>query len=353
MRNSLKIAASALLLSSCGGTAAPPSSSPPIPSTSPIASSKPAASPAASASGVESPAGQPIIRPALSTPFVYGVAAGDMTSDSAILWTRLSGAGRATAELAESEAFDRPISLPPVQAPAAHDFTVKVEAKDLKPSTAYFYRFKSDGATSPVGRFKTAYAPDYRGGIAMAFTGDAHWSWKPYPLLNSLLKEKLDYFLFLGDLIYEDTGRTTSAEDLEGYRFKYRENREPRDSSESKMVPMRDLYSAFGMYAIFDNHETGASRNKDAPPYTEGGASASGQFVNQTPGFKQRAQALLEYQPFREETVSGTGDPRLDGTTRFYRAVPWGASSELIVLDDRSYRDQALVDPDTPQALDC
>src|SRR5436309_2053671 len=103
MPKSLKIAACALLLSSCGGSAAPPSSSPPIPSASPVASSKPAASAAASASGVESPAGQPIIRPALSAPFAYGVAAGDMTADRTILWTRLSGPGSATAELADNE----------------------------------------------------------------------------------------------------------------------------------------------------------------------------------------------------------------------------------------------------------
>src|SRR5438093_32480 len=116
MPNRLKIAACALLLSSCGVPAAPPSSSPPIPSASLLTPSKPAASAASGATSVESPAGQPVIRPALSTPFAYGVAAGDMTTDRAILWTRLSGPGSTTAELADNEAFDRPISLPPVQA---------------------------------------------------------------------------------------------------------------------------------------------------------------------------------------------------------------------------------------------
>src|SRR5262249_11171239 len=158
-------------------------------------------------------------------------------------------------------------------------FTVKAEARDLKPGTTYFYRFKADGATSPVGTFKTAVAPDQDVPITMAFTGDADWKWRPYPILSFLAKGKLDYFLFLGDLVYEDISPNSSVEDVEGYRFKYRQNREPRDSSASKMTPMQDLYKAFGMYAIFDNHESGASRQKDAPPYLTGGATFNGQPV--------------------------------------------------------------------------
>jgi alkaline phosphatase D len=42
------------------------------------------------------------------------------------------------------------------------DFTVKVEAKGLQPFTAYHYQFKVCGSDkkSPVGRTKTAPAPD-------------------------------------------------------------------------------------------------------------------------------------------------------------------------------------------------
>jgi alkaline phosphatase D len=248
--------------------------------------------------------------------------------------------------------------------PAAHsaqttDFTVKVTANGLTPGTVYYYRFRSGGNVSAVGSFRTAYAADQDASVTIGFTGDAHWAWKPYPLAASLVREPLDTFIFLGDLIYEsrnlETGKngTIAAESLDDFRWKYRENREPRSGSASGMVPMRDLYARFGQYSVFDNHETGTSKTKGAPPYITGGAEAGGQFVNQTEGFRNRIRAYSEYQPVDDATVGGTGDPRLDGTQQFYRAVPWGANVELFVLDDRSYRDAALPNATDPAAADC
>jgi alkaline phosphatase D len=184
--------------------------------------------------------------------------------------------------------------------------------------------------------------------LTLGFTGDAHWAWKPYPLLASLVKEPLDTFIFLGDLLYEsrnlETGKngTIAAESLADFRWKYRENREPRPGSATGMVPMLDLYARFGQYSVFDNHETANSKQSGSPPYITGGAQVGQQFVNQTEGFRNRIRAYAEYQPVEDATVAGAGDPRVDGTLQFYRAVPWGANVEMFVLDDRSYRDAAL-----------
>lgn len=292
----------------------------------------------------------------LTTPFAYGVASGDMTTDSTILWTRTPAAATVVPELSLTPNFENPTALASVQTKADSDFTVKVLASGLKPGTKYYYRFKSGNDVSPIGSFKTAYAPDQRDPVTLGFSGDVDWKWKPYPVLNNLNKENLDFFFFLGDLIYETTNLagTTAAEDLNDYRAKYRENREPRPNSASKMAPMLDLYRLFGQYSVFDNHETGPSKaDKNAPNYNEGGAPANGQFVNQTEGFKARIQAYREYQPVREETVSGTGDARSDQTSRFYRAVPWGANLEMLILDDRSYRDIRLNNSDNPEAFSC
>jgi phosphodiesterase/alkaline phosphatase D-like protein len=290
-------------------------------------------------------------------PFAYGVAAGDVTSDSVVLWTRTPGAASVRAELAASETFENLTALPAVPATAATDFTVKVVATGLQPGTQYYYRFQAGEAVSPVGTFKTPYAAAQDATVTFAFSGDADWKWKPYPLLNSLLQEKLDFFLFLGDLIYETTDLEgkASVEDLAGYRWKYRENREPRaGESANDLNPMRALYGQYGQYSIFDNHETGLSKaDTNAPSYNEGGAKAGETFVNQTEGFKARLQAYREYQPVREETVSGTGDARVDGTGKFYRSVSWGANVQLIIVDDRSYRDQRLAKSDDPATLRC
>jgi len=295
------------------------------------------------------------VTPALTASFAYGVASGDMTSESAVLWTRTPGPATVIPELSLTPSFDRAQALPAATTSEASDFTVKVLATGLQPGTRYFYRFRSGSDVSPIGSFRTAYASDQHAVVRMAFTGDADWKWKPYPILADLAQENLDYFLFLGDLIYESTDLAgeSAVEDLRGYRFKYRENREPRGNSTSRMVPMRDLYGAFGQYSVFDNHEMGLSKDPNAPSYNEGGAQVADGFVNQTDGFKVRIQAYREYQPVRDEMHTGTGDGRTDRTGKFYRAVSWGANLEMIVLDDRSYRDVRLPDSADPAATSC
>ena len=347
-------AALALLLAGC---TEPPAPSVPATPAPPVLTSPTASRPAPPDALTATPAAPSApAAPAPSPLFAHGVASGDMTADSAVIWTRLPAAAMVTPELSERAGFEQATALTPVAADASHDFTVKATARNLKPGTVYHYRFRAGDEISPAGSFTTAFAPQQNAKVTLGFTGDADWKWKPYPILRSVAAETLDFFVFLGDLIYETTNQqgTAVAEDLEGYRAKYRENREPRAGSSSTATPMLDLYRRFGQYSVFDNHELGLSRrDRSAPPYTEGGAPAPGGFVNQTPGFRQRIQAYAEYQPVREETITGTGDPRTDTTGKFFRSVPWGANAELIVLDARSYRDARLANSDAPAAASC
>src|SRR5262249_36379502 len=227
-------------------------------------------------------------------------------------------------------------------------------ATDLAAGTRYYYRFAApDGAVSPVGTCKTAYAPDQRAPLTFGFSGDVDWRWKPYPLLHGLNREPLDFFVFLGDLIYEwmvvDESRV--AETLDDYRLRYRDNREPRPGVPG-VAPLQETYGQFGHYSVFDNHELGLSlADPTAPPYYDGGAPvADGQqaFVNQTPGFRDRLQAYAEYQPVR---VGASGDPPRGAVPdRFYYAQQWGADAILVVVDDRSYRGVRLRTSDEPEA---
>jgi len=289
--------------------------------------------------------------PASRDLFTHGVASGDMRPDSTVLWTRTREPARLTPELSRTPGFETVVALPAVQTRAADDFSVRPVARGLQPGARYYYRFRAGDATSPVGTFRTPYAKNDHAAVRMAFTGDADWKWKPYPLAASLAQENLDFFFFLGDVIYEtlDLQGNRVARNLDEYRFKYRENREPRANSPSGMAPLRDLYAAFGQYSVFDNHEIG----NDDEPYTTGGAVSGAGFVNATPGFDARIQAYTEYQPVRDETVKGTGDARMDGTRRFFEAIPWSADVELIVLDDRSYRDARVADLESPEAMSC
>jgi alkaline phosphatase D len=289
--------------------------------------------------------------------FTHGVACGEPTSSDVVLWTRTATASTLTPELLDQNGTVAR-TLPPVQTVADSDFTIKTLADGLAAGGAVRYRFRGpNGELSPTGTCRTAPSGDQRVPFSFAFSGDADWKWRPYPVLNSLNHESLDFFVFLGDTIYETTNLlgTKVVEDLEGYRAKYRENRELPAGLEGA-VPLRDLYASFSMFSVPDNHELGTSvEQPSAPRYTEGGAPAapgSQQLVNKTPGFDDRVRAYEEYQPLRQRIVQNTGDPRLDGTRQLFFTQPWGKSARLIVVDDRSYRDIRLPNSDDSRADD-
>ena len=185
--------------------------------------------------------------------FTHGVAAGDMRGDSAVLWTRTRDARRVVPQLAGTPAFESPLALAAIDTRADDDFTARTLAGGLEPGTRYYYRFVTGGVSSEVGTFRTPYATDDDSPVRMAFSGDAHWAWRPYPIVDSINRENLDFFFFLGDLIYEDLDEDHVAETLEQYRFKYRQNREPREDSPGGRAWLRELYASFGHYMVFDN----------------------------------------------------------------------------------------------------
>lgn len=291
--------------------------------------------------------------------FTHGVACGEPTSSDVVLWTRTAAPTTLTPELLDADGAVAQ-TLPAVPTLADNDFTVKTIATGLAPGSTVRYRFRTPaGEVSPTGTCRTAPPADQAAPFAFGFSGDADWKWRPYPVVRSLVQEPLDFFVFLGDTIYETTNLqgTQSVEDLAGYRAKYRENRElPDRLADAADVPLRTLYAAFGMFSVPDNHELGTSADDpSAPRYTEGGAPAApgaSQLVNQTPGFDDRLRAYEEYQPLRDRTASGSGDPRIDGTRQLYFSQAWGKSAQVIMVDDRSYRDIRLPSSDDPRADD-
>ncbi|MDQ1054875.1 phosphodiesterase/alkaline phosphatase D-like protein [Arthrobacter sp. SORGH_AS 212] len=96
-----------------------------------------AANTATPAAPTRSPAGVALVRNRLTLP--SGIATGDVTSDSAVLWSRSSEAGRMTAVLRAVDdggavlrgrgAFERVIRGP--RATQASDFTAKIHAGNL------------------------------------------------------------------------------------------------------------------------------------------------------------------------------------------------------------------------------
>lgn len=303
--------------------------------------------------------------------FYNGVAAGDATDSSAILWTRTVDASskqgtvsNLTAQISTDPSFGSILYSFKGATDASRDYTLKLDATGLQSGKSYYYRFQApDGSLSPVGTFKTAPKSTDQVAVRFGFSGDADGQWRPYSSTKDFNKLNLDYFVFLGDTIYETKSNISAAtadpfvdgptKALADYRRKYREQLEP--VTPGGFPGLQTFFSSQGNYTLLDNHELGNKQfiNGGAPTGTPAGAgvdatnpaydaNTTGSFMNKTPGFQALLQAYDDYQPIRERTISAPNDPRTDGTQQLYFAQQWGANNIFINVDDRSYRDIRL-----------
>src|SRR5690606_5405695 len=105
-------------------------------------------------------------------------------------------------------AFAHVVASGSVTTSPSSDHTVKVDVGGLSPFTEHWYRFRALGATSPVGRAKTAPAEDdvvesLRFGVVSCSNYEGGY-FSSYRHLAG--RDDLDLVLHLGDYIYE-TGR--------------------------------------------------------------------------------------------------------------------------------------------------
>jgi alkaline phosphatase D len=252
-----------------------------------------------------------------AAPFSYGVAAGDPTPTGFMAWTRADSPADVTLDVATDEGFATIVFTMTASPNALGDNTVKIDATGLSPATQYFYRFTQGMAVSRVGRVKTAPLASSPDPVRFVWTGDSNAFFKPYTVLDPMLGDDPDVWLYIGDTIYGDDARsgTGVAVTRDDYHTKYKENRD--DAS------LRNVLASFGTVAQWDDHEV------------------TNDFygTNMAPGFQAQMtagnEAFRDYMPFRDDA----GD-----ALQLYRSFQWGQAAEFFVIDARQYRDpQAYV----------
>jgi alkaline phosphatase D len=261
------------------------------------------------------------VQPAAAARFAFpeGIAAGDVTKSSALLWTRANKAGTVVAEVATDKRFFDVLRVKRGRAREERDFTVELRVKGLRPGETYHYRFLGPGgARSNVGTFETAPAPKDTGTVRFVYSGDSDGTAAPNGYRDeiaasatAMARQRADFFIYLGDTIYSDSGLAPErADTLEEYRARYREVR--------SIAAVRRLFRSLSVVGQWDDHEV---RNDFAsvPPFAPAGVTAS--------EIAAGRQAFLEYFPLKE-----------GGGGRTYRRLRWGRDVELFVLDERSYR---------------
>jgi len=139
--------------------------------------------------------------------FTHGVASGEPSATSVLLWTRYIGAGpesRLIAELSETIDFARPLAGGSVTASEARDHTAKLTVTGLTPGRWYYYRFVApDGSTSATGRTRTLP----QGDVAQFNLGVFSCSNLGFGFFNAYahaaMAGDIDLAIHLGDYFYE------------------------------------------------------------------------------------------------------------------------------------------------------
>src|SRR6266403_3672727 len=206
-----------------------------------------------------------------------GLASGDVSAGSAVVWARADRPARMQVECSTLESFKSIVRVAPADALPEHDFTSKVLLEGLPPGQGIFYRVRFEDiggipGETQAGHFRTA--PADKSSISFVWSGDtAGQGWGIDPArggmrtYKTMLENRPDFFIHSGDHIYADCPiptelklpdggtwrnivseeKSTVAHSLAQFRGNYKYNL--LDAN------LRAFNAAVPMFAQWDDHE--------------------------------------------------------------------------------------------------
>jgi alkaline phosphatase D len=311
-----------------------------------------------------------------SQAFVHGVASGDPTANSLILWTAITPASSAVEwvpvtleyvvspqRMSDAETQTALNDVARVQrlgtflAHRARDFTVKIDLGNLAeyadasfsegqiqslPAGQYiYYRFVAGSQASRIGRGRTMpLAPVAQARFAVASCANLPAGYfSVYELINQ--QDDLDFVVHLGDYLYEygegeygDGSALTrqgiprtpepATEMLTQQDYVMRHAQYKRDPE------LQKLHALFAMIPVWDDHEiTNDSYREGAENHTEGTEG----IYEERKGHAIRA--YFNWMPLRENFDRVAESLRPDPREVIYRRLRVGDLLDIIMLDTR------------------
>lgn len=260
-----------------------------------------------------------------------GVAIGDVTETSALLWFKGSEPFPVQVEWrpdgGDAQAVWKSLHTSITK---ERDLTATVALTGLEPATRYRFRILPGAMSGQAvskrvlpawleGVFTTAPPPDRAQPVTVVWSADLGGQQRcrgeqgGYPIFEKMREVAPTFAVLLGDTIYGDDRCTSPpnvpgadflATSLDAYRAKHRYQRGAPD--------LRRFLAEVPVIVTWDDHEV---RNNFSGPYE--------------PLMAFGRQALFEYWP-----VGGQADDPF----RLYRKLRWGHDLELFILDTRQYR---------------
>ena len=334
--------------------------------------------------------------------FPQGVASGDPTENSVILWTRRppvndSVTKKVQVEISTTPEFKKILAGGTATISADSDWTCRFLAKDLEPNHVYWYRFIDDhGFASRVGRTMTAHSDNSDAPVRFTFVSCQCPNEAGLNAYRKMIFEdearakdqQLNFVLHLGDFIYEVTwyaednpngnrgrrirnlykfpqGRKVSnfhlPVTLEDYRTLYRAYLEDPD--------LQDARARWPFVCVWDNHEFAWAGFQSQ--YVAGGGYNA-------PAQNQKVYANQAWWEFIPAMVQQPGNPKLENfiapavvdtpmeefnddglseepnnliaihSLKIQRVLRWGKNVDLLLTDNWSFRSPDMSTDDFP-----
>ncbi len=265
-----------------------------------------------------------------ANPFSLGIASGDVTTGSTVLWTRL--APEPLKANGGMQAFSLPVkwalSTDPnmsqiiqsgeILATPALAHSVHVDVEGLESGREYWYRFSTRSHSSKIGRTKTL-ADNSSGLESLRFVTAScqNYSHGYFVAYEHMLQDNPDFVIHLGDYIYDTSfGETFREHETEKAPvslddFRRRHARYKTDKH------LQKAHAQLPFFTTIDNHD--AIEDMDADKFAQRAAAY---------------QAWYEHMPVRG--YGGIGENYFD----LQRKIQLGDLIQISLLDSRQFRDK-------------
>lgn len=313
--------------------------------------------------------------------FPQSVASGDPRPQSAVIWTRVEDKDRSGwdldlyVEIASDDKFTKRLKIDGQErrhllAESKWDNCIKVRFVG-EPGKTYYYRFtyEKDGRAfvSKTGRVKTAPNPATDAKVRFGFISCQDFIGRYYNVLWALAQEELDFFVHLGDYIYETTGDPSFQTPDPSRRINFRDTENSLALLTSKgesfhaartLGNYRDLYRAYrsdpalqalhercAAIVTWDDHEFSDDCWSATGTYTDGRTNEEDVARRQA-----ASQAWFEYMPVDFPQADPKAAPfeydpsvAFPDDIRIYRDFSYGKNVHIIMTDLRMYRPDHLI----------
>lgn len=271
-------------------------------------------------------------------PFSLGIASGDPTDRSVILWTRLApepllpGGGMPEVavpvrwQLASDQQFRRIVQEGTSMATPDLAHSIHVDVQGLNPNTHYWYRFAAGNAESKTGR--TLTLPSASQNVTKArFTTCScqHFEQGYFSAYTHMINDDPDFVVHLGDYIYDVSFGASVRQHIDNSPLLSVDDFRRRHALYKSDQFLQEAHRNLPFFAVLDNHDA----LPDGDP---------GQVAVRAAAYR----AWYEHMPIRGWYRPGSA------ALATYQSLDIGTLLRLNILDTRQFRSNANISEGDP-----